>query len=206
MKKYYSPQFFFLLVLSAFFLLPSCQTKTEKQIRAEVEKELMSKIDALLQPPPNVLSANDSRLVAEQFKTAKFEVGIEKTLLKLPSGTEVSFLFDKNGDYNLYTQFGGKKEVALTLAYLPAVFDERFIKPIRDCYLSPPPNCQILNLPRIPIEIACVPAWIPDPLCNDSTCIANCQGSSNQFCAWNCKHTLCPLKRADKCFPKFLRK
>ena len=205
MKKYYSHQFLFLLVLSAFFLLPSCQTKTEKQIRAEVEKELMSKMDSLLQPPRNVLSAKDSRLVAEQFKTAQFEVGVEKTLLKLPNGTEVSFLFDKNGDYNLYTQFGGKKEVALTLAYLPVVFDERFSKRIRDCYLSPSPNCLIANLPKIPIEVACTPAWIPDPICSDSTCIANCQGST-LFCAWTCKHTLCPLKRADVCFAKFLRK
>ena len=194
MKKYYSPQLFFLLVLSAFFLLPSCQTKTEKQIRAEVEKELMSKMDALLQPPPNVLSAKDSRLVAEQFKTAKFEVGIEKTLLKLPSGTEVSFLFDKNGDYNLYTQFEGKKEVALMQTYLPAVFDVAFNKPIQGCYTIPE-LCPIVKLHRLPVEIWYIPWWKPDPICISGTaeCIKNCNGDA--ICEWACQYPRCKLKR-----------
>jgi hypothetical protein len=132
MKKYFfSNRLSFLLAIAAMFLLDSCQ-KSEQAIRAEVEKEIMLKIEASFQTPKNVLSVSDMKIVLAKFKEAKLKLGDTTEITKLAHDVTIYSANGKDLNYQMLAFYDGKWHPALMEGYIPVTalpdFKGRIIK------------------------------------------------------------------------------
>lgn len=182
-------RFPFLLAIASILCFTSCFPKTEQQIRTEVEKEMMQKVNAMLQTPKHILSESDTRFVAEQFQKTKIQVDIKTTVCTLKNGTVISFQLDKNLNHTFWAKYGDIEVEALRQTTLPLGLDGSIIKQLGNCYTAVP-SC-LGDIKIRPFEVLYFPEFKPDPLCETySQCLARCVANSSTIHPNTC-HTTC---------------
>jgi hypothetical protein len=184
-KNLFFNRYVFLLAIAALLCFTSCQ-KSEQAIRAEVEKEIMLKVDSLLQTPKHILSTSETQLVVDNFKNVKFQDGVETTVCKLPNGTAISVLLEKKSGYKIFAQYGDTKEEALMQAVIPIAIHPTIVDQVQR-FIPPPFSTKI----PIPIEISYCDQ--PNEEVGRRACIDKCirNGFTPRWCEFDkCRYCL----------------
>lgn len=193
MKKHASFSYIIMVAAAVILTIAFCTTqKSEQDIRAQVEKEIRTELSAAMQQPANILTHFETQLVVSQFQNIKPQVGGETPVCKLPDGTAITFLLDKNGDHKLLFESGGKKEEAFTIVGVPVTMLPELSKPI-GCWLGACSTPPVFDFKK-PV-ITDFNAWLLPmrchPLLCDSTltCVEKCmnRGWGREYCeTWGC--------------------
>ncbi len=189
-KNLFSNRYIFLLAIATLFMFAACQ-KTEQAIRAEVEKEIILKIESsLVQTTKNVLTASETQLVINELQKTKLQIGITTPVYKFPNGRQINILVDKNLNYEMFVESEGKQLPALTITTIPIKYDKLVSK-----YL----NAHLSEL-KIPFDIKCYPFKTIEP-CIDPKCVADLMAIGFSKAA---AEKLCPcygtITEIERCF------
>ena len=197
MKKQSFSPYILLAAAAAILCTIGCTPeKSEQDIRAQVEKEIMAELSAAMEQPANILTRFETQLVASQFPNIKPQVGSETPVCKLPDGSVITFFLDKNGDYTLFSESNGKKQEAFTMVGVPVAMLPELNKPI-GCWLGAPgadcttPPIFEFKKPVITDFNAWLLTGFCQPLpCNENlSCVEKCmnRGWSREYCeTWDC--------------------
>lgn len=134
MKKNLFFPSFSLLAFAALLIFASCRDTNEAlraQIRAEVEKEFMTKMKPLFQMPQNYISEKNIQVVAENLKKIDLKVGQNIGLGQI-GDTKYSCFMDKDMKFTVFGENNGIKQEQLMRVALDLRFDPRIASVLRE--------------------------------------------------------------------------